>query len=163
MGVARDGSHKPGYTEGIDIVAPITVLGEGCRGSISKQLIARYKLDADSDPQTYGIGLKELWQLPEGRGEPGKIVHTLGWPLDPATYGGSFLYHLDKDRVAIGFVAGLDYADPEFKPFEAFQQLKNHPSSSRCSKAARSFPPVRARSSKAATSRCRRSRCPARC
>jgi electron-transferring-flavoprotein dehydrogenase len=127
MGVARDGSHKPGYTEGIDIVAPVTVLGEGCRGSISKQLIARYKLDADSDPQTYGIGLKELWQLPEGRGEPGKIVHTLGWPLDPAIYGGSFLYHLDKDRVAIGFVAGLDYADPEFKPFEAFQQLKNHP------------------------------------
>lgn len=127
MGVARDGSHKPGYTEGIDIVAPITVLGEGCRGSISKQLIARYKLDADSDPQTYGIGLKELWQLPEGRGEPGKIVHTFGWPLDSDTYGGSFLYHLDKDRVAIGFVAGLDYADPEFKPFEAFQQLKNHP------------------------------------
>ncbi|MFZ1391153.1 MAG: NAD(P)/FAD-dependent oxidoreductase, partial [Dokdonella sp.] len=126
MGVARDGSHKPGYTEGIDIVAPITVLGEGCRGSISKQLIARYKLDADSDPQTYGIGLKELWQLPAGRGEPGKIVHTLGWPLDPSIYGGSFLYHLDKDRVAIGFVAGLDYADPEFKPFEAFQQLKNH-------------------------------------
>ena len=127
MGVARDGSHKPGYTEGIDILAPITVLGEGCRGSISKQLIARYKLDADSDPQTYGIGLKELWQVPPGRVEPGKIVHTLGWPLDPATYGGSFLYHLDKDRIAIGFVAGLDYIDPEFKPFEAFQQLKNHP------------------------------------
>jgi electron-transferring-flavoprotein dehydrogenase len=127
MGVARDGSHKPGYTEGIDILAPITVLGEGCRGSISKQLIARYKLDAESDPQTYGIGLKELWQVPPGRVEPGKIVHTLGWPLDPATYGGSFLYHLDKDRIAIGFVAGLDYIDPEFKPFEAFQQLKNHP------------------------------------
>ncbi|MBK7209827.1 MAG: electron transfer flavoprotein-ubiquinone oxidoreductase [Xanthomonadales bacterium] len=127
MGVARDGSHKPGYTEGIDILAPITVLGEGCRGSISKQLIARYKLDADSDPQTYGIGLKELWQVPPGRVEPGKIVHTLGWPLDAATYGGSFLYHLDKDRIAIGFVAGLDYIDPEFKPFEAFQQLKNHP------------------------------------
>ena len=127
MGVARDGSHKPGYTEGIDILAPITVLGEGCRGSISKQLIARYKLDADSDPQTYGIGLKELWQVPPGRVEPGKIVHTLGWPLDPATYGGSFLYHLDKDRIAIGFVAGLDYIDAEFKPFEAFQQLKNHP------------------------------------
>ena len=127
MGVARDGSHKPGYTEGIDILAPITVLGEGCRGSISKQLIARYKLDAESDPQTYGIGLKELWQVPPGRVEPGKIVHTLGWPLDPATYGGSFLYHLDKDRIAIGFVAGLDYIDAEFKPFEAFQQLKNHP------------------------------------
>ena len=127
MGVARDGSHKPGYTEGIDIVAPITVLGEGCRGSISKQLIARYQLDADSDPQTYGIGLKELWQVPAGRAEPGKTVHTIGWPLDSATYGGSFIYHLDNDRIAIGFVAGLDYIDPEFKPFEAFQQLKNHP------------------------------------
>ncbi len=127
MGVARDGSHKPGYTEGIDIVAPITVLGEGCRGSISKQLIARFQLDADSDPQTYGIGLKELWQVPAGRVEPGKTVHTLGWPLDSATYGGSFIYHLDNDRVAIGFVAGLDYIDAEFKPFEAFQQLKNHP------------------------------------
>jgi electron-transferring-flavoprotein dehydrogenase len=127
MGVARDGSHKPGYTQGIDIHAPITVLGEGCRGSISKQLIARYTLDAESNPQTYGIGLKELWQLPEGRGQPGKIMHTMGWPLDPATYGGSFLYHLDQNRVAIGFVAGLDYVDPEFKPFEAFQQLKHHP------------------------------------
>ena len=126
MGVARDGSHKPGYTQGIDIKAPVTVLAEGCRGSLSKQLIAKYALDKDCDPQTYGIGLKELWQLPPGRVETGKVVHTLGWPLDPSIYGGSFLYHLDKDRVAIGFVAGLDYADSLFKPWEAFQQLKNH-------------------------------------
>ncbi len=126
MGVARDGSHKPSYTQGIDIVAPLTVLAEGCRGSISKQLIRKYRLDAGSDPQTYGIGMKELWQVPAGRVEPGKIMHTLGWPLDPATYGGSFLYHLDQDRIAIGFVAGLDYPDPQFRPFEAFQQLKNH-------------------------------------
>ncbi|MDA3914518.1 electron transfer flavoprotein-ubiquinone oxidoreductase [Oleiagrimonas sp.] len=127
MGVARDGSEKPGYTQGIDIMAKVTVLAEGCRGHLSKQLIAKFALDADSDPQTYGIGMKELWQLPEGRVTPGKVVHTLGWPLDNATYGGSFIYHLDKDRVAIGFVAGLDYEDPEFSPFEAFQQLKNHP------------------------------------
>ena len=126
MGVARDGSHKPGYTEGIDIMAGVTVLAEGCRGSLSKQLIAKFKLDANSDPQTYGIGLKELWQLPEGRAEPGKVVHTLGWPLDKATYGGSFMYHLTDNRLAIGFVAGLDYTDPNFKPFEAFQQLKHH-------------------------------------
>ncbi|HEY7871560.1 MAG TPA: electron transfer flavoprotein-ubiquinone oxidoreductase [Rudaea sp.] len=126
MGVAKDGSHKSGYTQGIDIKAPITVLAEGCRGSLTKQLIAKFKLDANSDPQTYGIGIKELWQLPAGRVESGKIVHTVGWPLDDCTYGGSFLYHLDKDRVAIGFVAGLDYDDPEFKPWEAFQQLKNH-------------------------------------
>jgi len=127
MGVARDGSHKPSYTQGIDIVAPVTVLAEGCRGSITKQLIRRFGLDAGHDPQTYGIGMKELWQLPEGRGEAGKIVHTLGWPLRTDTYGGSFIYHLDKDRVAIGFVAGLDYPDPAFSPFEAFQQLKHHP------------------------------------
>ncbi len=126
MGVARDGEHKAGYTQGIDILAPVTVLAEGCRGHLGKQLIRKFSLDADCDPQTYGIGIKELWQLPEGRVEPGKIVHTLGWPLDNAIYGGSFMYHLDNNRLAIGFVAGLDYADPEFKPWEAFQQLKNH-------------------------------------
>ena len=126
MGVAKDGSHKPGYTQGIDIKAPITVLAEGCRGSLSKQLIAKFALDKNSDPQTFGIGIKELWQLPSGRVQPGKIVHSVGWPLDDCTYGGSFLYHLDGDRVAIGFVAGLDYDDPQFKPWEAFQQLKNH-------------------------------------
>ena len=126
MGVAKDGSHKPGYTQGIDIKAPLTVLAEGCRGHLSKQLIAKYALDANCDPQTYGIGIKELWSVPEGRAEAGKVVHTLGWPLDPATYGGSFIYHLDGNRIAIGFVVGPDYADPTFSPFEAFQQLKNH-------------------------------------
>ncbi|MBO9664795.1 electron transfer flavoprotein-ubiquinone oxidoreductase [Dokdonella sp.] len=126
MGVAKDGSHKPSYTQGIDIKAPLTVLAEGCRGHLSKQLIAKYRLDADCDPQTYGIGMKELWSVPEGRSQPGKVVHTLGWPLDPSIYGGSFLYHLDQNRIAIGFVAGLDYQDPLFSPFEAFQQLKNH-------------------------------------
>lgn len=127
MGVAKDGSHKPGYTQGIDIVAPITVLAEGCRGHLSKQLVAKFQLDKNSDPQTYGIGIKELWQLPAGRGQPGKVMHTIGWPMDNATYGGSFLYHLDQDRVAIGFVTGLDYEDAMLSPFEAFQQLKHHP------------------------------------
>ncbi len=127
MGVAKDGSHKPAYTQGIDIKAPITVLAEGCRGSLTKQLIAKFQLDKNSNPQTYGIGIKELWQLPAGRVEPGKVMHTIGWPMDDATYGGSFLYHLDKDRVAIGFVTGLDYEDPNLQPFEAFQQLKHHP------------------------------------
>lgn len=126
MGVARDGSHKPGYTQGIDIVAPLTVLAEGCRGSITKTLVAKYGLAKGSDPQTYGIGLKELWQLPEGRVHPGHVTHTVGWPLDNRTYGGSFIYQLDKDRIAIGFVAGLDYSDPLFRPWEAFQQLKHH-------------------------------------
>ena len=126
MGVAKDGSHKPAYTQGIDILAKLTILAEGCRGSVSKKLIAKYGLDTHCDPQTYGIGLKELWQLPAGRAQPGHITHSLGWPLDNRTYGGSFLYQLDKDRVAIGFVAGLDYSDPLFRPWEAFQQLKNH-------------------------------------
>ncbi len=127
MGVAKDGSHKANFTQGIDIKAPITVLAEGCRGHLSKQLIARFGLDRECDPQTYGIGIKELWQLAPGKGEPGKVIHTLGWPLDTRTYGGSFIYHLDKNRLAIGFVAGLDYPDPKFSPFEAFQQLKHHP------------------------------------
>jgi electron-transferring-flavoprotein dehydrogenase len=126
MGVARDGAHKPGYTQGIDILAKLTVLAEGCRGSITKTLIAKYGLDRNSDPQTFGIGLKELWQVPAGRVQPGHVTHTVGWPLDNRTYGGSFIYHLDKDRVAIGFVAGLDYSDPLFRPWEAFQQLKQH-------------------------------------
>jgi len=127
MGVAKDGSHKPGYTQGIDIRAPVTVLAEGCRGHLTKRLIAKFGLDKNSDPQTYGIGIKELWQLPSGRVEPGKVMHTLGWPLDNRTYGGSFLYHLDQDRVAVGFVTGLDYEDAMLSPFEAFQQVKHHP------------------------------------
>ena len=128
MGVARDGTHKPGYTPGIDIKAPITVLGEGARGHLTKQAVNRFQLDANSDPQNYSIGIKELWQVPAGRVSPGKIVHSMGWPADPSTYGGSFLYHLDGDRIALGYVSGLDYRDPMYKPYEAFQQWKNHPS-----------------------------------
>jgi electron-transferring-flavoprotein dehydrogenase len=127
MGVAKDGSHKPGYTPGIDIRAKVTVLAEGARGSLTKQLVKRFVLDAGSDPQGYSIGIKELWQVPAGRVTPGKIVHSFGWPADNRTYGGSFLYHLDGDRIALGYVSGLDYADPEYKPWEAFQQWKNHP------------------------------------
>ena len=127
MGVAKNGTHKPGFTAGIDIRAKLTVLAEGARGSLTKQLVKRFMLDADSDPQAYSIGIKELWQLPAGRATPGKIVHTLGWPADNHTYGGSFLYHLDGDRVALGYVSGLDYSDPDYKPWEAFQQWKNHP------------------------------------
>ena len=128
MGLQKDGSPGPNFTAGADIHASVTVLAEGCRGSVSKKLIQEFKLDADCSPQTYGIGLKELWRVPAGRVKPGYIQHSVGWPLDNKTYGGSFLYHLDQDRVYVGFVAGLDYEDPEFKPFEAFQQFKNHPS-----------------------------------
>jgi len=127
MGVDKEGNPKDSYVEGIEIHAAITVLAEGCRGHLTKRLIQKFKLNADSQPQTYGIGMKELWRVESGKCRPGLVQHTIGWPLDSAVYGGSFMYHLDKDRVAVGFVAGLDYADPEFRPFEAFQQFKHHP------------------------------------
>jgi electron-transferring-flavoprotein dehydrogenase len=127
MGIAKDGTHKPGYTQGIDIRAKVTVLAEGARGHLTKRLVKRFGLDADSDPQGYSIGIKELWQVPEERVTPGKIVHSFGWPADNRIYGGSFLYHLDKGRIALGYVSGLDYADPDYKPWEAFQQWKHHP------------------------------------
>jgi electron-transferring-flavoprotein dehydrogenase len=128
MGVEKNGAHGPNFALGPEIHAKLTIFAEGCRGSVSKTLIQRYGLDAGKSPQTYGLGFKEMWQLPPGRSEPGLIQHTLGWPLDKNTYGGSFFYHLNDDRVYLGFVIGLDYADPRLKPFEAFQQFKNHPS-----------------------------------
>lgn len=127
MGMEKDGPG-PNFAPGVDIRAKLTVLAEGCRGSISKQLISTFSLDADSAPQSYGLGFKELWQLPEGRAKPGLIQHSIGWPLSANTYGGSFLYHLDEDRAYVGYIVGLDYEHPNFKPFEAFQQFKNHPS-----------------------------------
>ena len=126
-GLDKAGKPGPNFTPGAEIHARTTVVAEGARGSLAKQLIRRFELDAGRDPQTYGLGLKELWQLPEGRVQPGLIQHTLGWPLDSRTYGGSFIYHLDHDRVYVGFVVGLDYRDPRFSPFEAFQQFKHHP------------------------------------
>ena len=128
MGIAKNGEPGPNYAPGPQIRAHTTILAEGCRGSLTKQLIARFALAADSDPQTFGLGFKELWQLPAGRANPGLIQHSVGWPLDNKTYGGSFIYHLDADRVYVGFVVGLDYIDPRLKPFEVFQQFKHHPS-----------------------------------
>ena len=127
MGLDRERKPGPNYAPGADIRAGTTVLAEGARGSITKQLVARLGLADGRQPQTYGLGIKELWQLPEGRAEPGLIQHSVGWPVDSRTYGGSFLYHLDRDRVYVGYVAGLDYEDPRFRPFEAFQQFKHHP------------------------------------
>lgn len=127
MGVGRDGQPGPNFTPGADIRAGTTILAEGCRGSVTKQLVAKLGLADGREPQTYGLGFKELWQLPAGRAEAGLIQHSVGWPVDSHTYGGSFTYHLDGDRVYVGYVVGLDYADPRFKPFEAFQQFKHHP------------------------------------
>jgi electron-transferring-flavoprotein dehydrogenase len=128
MGLDRDGKPGPNFTPGVEIHAPLTVLAEGARGSVSKQLIARFGLERGHCPQTFALGYKELWQLPAGRVRPGRIEHGLGWPADPHTYAGSFLYHLDNDRVYVGYIVGLNYRDPRLQPFEAFQQYKNHPS-----------------------------------
>jgi electron-transferring-flavoprotein dehydrogenase len=128
MGLDRDGQPKDTYLQGIEIHAPVTVLAEGARGHLSKVLVEHFKLDAACDPQVYGIGIKELWQVETGKCQPGKVQHSIGWPLDGSLYGGSFIYHMDKDRIAVGFVTALDYADPAFSPFEAFQQFKHHPS-----------------------------------
>jgi electron-transferring-flavoprotein dehydrogenase len=127
MGIEKSGERGPNFAPGPEVRAKLTVLAEGPRGSITKQLVARFGLDKDCCPQTYGLGFKELWQLPEGRAEAGLIQHTVGWPVDSHTYGGSFLYHLDQNRVYVGYVVGLNYHDPRFRPFEAFQQFKNHP------------------------------------
>ncbi|MBV8975590.1 MAG: NAD(P)/FAD-dependent oxidoreductase, partial [Sinobacteraceae bacterium] len=128
MGLARNGEPGPNFAPGVEIHAPLTVLAEGARGSIAKQLLARFDLARGHCPQTFALGYKELWQLPPGRVRPGRIEHALGWPADPRTYAGSFLYHLDNDRVYVGYIVGLDYPDPRLAPFEAFQQYKNHPS-----------------------------------
>jgi electron-transferring-flavoprotein dehydrogenase len=127
MGLDKSGNPGPNFTAGVEIHAPVTVLAEGCRGSVSKQLIAKFDLARGHCPQTFALGFKELWQLPAGRVRPGRIEHALGWPADSHTYAGSFLYHLDNDRVYVGYIVGLDYRDPRLQPFEAFQQYKNHP------------------------------------
>jgi electron-transferring-flavoprotein dehydrogenase len=128
MGIEKNGEPGPNFTPGAEVKARTTVIAEGARGSLAKQLIRRYGLDAHSCPQTYSLGMKELWQLPAGRVQPGLIQHSFGWPLDSRTYGGSFIYHLTDNRAYVGFVVGLDYEDPRLTPFEAFQQFKHHPS-----------------------------------
>ena len=128
MGLDADGNPGPDYTAGPEIRARTTVVAEGCRGSLAKQLIAQFALDANCSPQTFALGFKELWQLPPGRVEPGLILHTLGWPLHSSEYGGGFAYHLVDDQVYVGYIVGLDYSDPRLAPFEAFQQFKQHPS-----------------------------------
>jgi electron-transferring-flavoprotein dehydrogenase len=127
MGLTREGTPGPNYAPGADILAGVTLLAEGSRGSVSKQLIQRFDLTSGHCPQTFALGYKELWQLPPGRVAPGRVEHSLGWPADSRTYAGGFLYHLDNDRVYVGYIVGLDYQDPRLKPFEAFQQYKHHP------------------------------------
>ena len=127
MGVARDGTHKDSYTPGIALTGKYTLLAEGARGSLTKQLIRRFSLDAESGPQKYGIGLKELWEVPKVKHKPGFVQHTMGWPLGDSTGGGSFLYHFGENLVSVGFVVHLDYANPYLNPFKEFQRAKLHP------------------------------------
>ena len=127
MGVARDGTHKDNYTPGIALTGKYTLLAEGARGSLTKQLIRRFSLDAESGPQKYGIGLKELWEVPKEKHKPGLVQHTMGWPLGDSTGGGSFLYHFGENLVSVGFVVHLDYANPYLNPFKEFQRAKLHP------------------------------------
>ena len=127
MGVGRDGAHTDNYQQGMELHAKYTFFAEGCRGHLGMQLMAKFKLRDGVDPQVYGIGLKELWEVDPARHVPGLVLHTAGWPLDSATYGGSYLYHLDNHLVAVGFVVGLGYENPYLSPYEEFQRYKLHP------------------------------------
>ena len=127
MGVGRDGHHKDSYTRGMELRAKYTLFAEGARGSLSKQLIAKFDLARDSEPQKFGIGLKELWKVAPEKHKPGLVQHSFGWPLGNSTGGGSFLYHLEDNQVVVGFVVHLNYKNPYIAPFEEFQRFKQHP------------------------------------
>ncbi len=127
MGVAKDGTPKAGYAPGMELHAKYTLIAEGARGSLAKQLRARYALGEGREVPKFGLGFKELWRVDPARHQPGKVIHTLGWPLDDRTGGGGFLYHLEGNRVAVGYVVHLDYANPYLSPFDEFQRFKTHP------------------------------------
>ena len=127
FGVGRDGSHKPDFQPGIELHGKYVLLAEGARGSLSKQVMARFRLQAGRDPQKFGIGLKELWQVAPDNFQSGMVQHSFGWPLDDKTGGGSFMYHFGDRYVAVGFVVHLNYANPWLSPFEEFQRFKQHP------------------------------------
>jgi electron-transferring-flavoprotein dehydrogenase len=127
MGIGRDGEPTGNYQPGMELRAAYTIFAEGCRGSLTKKLFTRFDLRQTCDPQCYGIGIKELWEIPAANHKPGLIVHTIGWPVDSDTYGGSFLYHWGENLVSYGVVVGLDYKNPWMSPFEEMQRLKTHP------------------------------------
>ncbi|WP_426413383.1 electron transfer flavoprotein-ubiquinone oxidoreductase [Bradyrhizobium ganzhouense] len=128
MGIGRDGKPKDSFTRGMELLGKYTLFAEGARGSLTKQLIAKFALDAKSEPAKFGIGLKEVWQIDPAKHQKGLIQHSFGWPLDLKTGGGSFLYHYDDNLVAVGFVVHLNYDDPYLSPFDEFQRFKTHPS-----------------------------------
>jgi electron-transferring-flavoprotein dehydrogenase len=126
MGVSKEGEPTGDFQLGMELHGKYTVFAEGARGHLGKQLIAKFKLDAGKDPQTYGLGIKEVWEIDPQRHQPGFVLHTAGWPMDNNTYGGAFLYHLEDNKVALGFITGLDYSNPYLSPFEEFQRWKTH-------------------------------------
>ncbi len=126
MGIARDGSHKDGYMRGMALLGKYTLIAEGVRGSLAKNLIDKFDLDRDCDHPKYGIGIKELWEVDPAKHKPGLVQHSMGWPLDGKTQGGSFLYHLEDNQVAVGFVVNLNYQNPYMSPFDEFQRFKTH-------------------------------------
>ena len=132
MGIGKDGEKTAAYQPGMELHAKQTVFAEGCRGSLTKMLFEKFDLRKDCDPQTYGIGLKEVWEVPKEKHQKGLIVHTAGWPMDAKTYGGSWMYHYDENLVSIGFVIGLDYENPYLSPFDEFQRFKQHPEVKKC-------------------------------
>ncbi len=127
LGVGKDGTPTTQFQRGMELRARQTVFAEGCRGSLTGELFTRFQLRDGVDPQTYGLGIKELWEIEPGKSAPGTILHTVGWPLPHDTYGGSWLYHLKDNQVSVGFVVGLDYRNPHLSPFEEFQRFKQHP------------------------------------
>ena len=127
MGIGKDGNPTDNFQRGMELRARYTLFAEGCRGSLSKQLIRRFDLRDGHDPQTYAIGIKELWEVPAANHRPGLVEHTVGWPLDSGTYGGSFLYHFGDNLISYGFVIGLDYRNPWLSPFDEMQRFKTHP------------------------------------
>lgn len=127
MGRGADGQEKPSFEAGYELLAKYTIFAEGCRGHLGKQLMQKFNLREQSDPQHYGIGLKEVWSIDPNRHEPGKVVHTLGWPMDNRTEGGGFLYHAENDEVYLGFIIALNYENPYLSPFDEFQRWKLHP------------------------------------
>ncbi len=127
MGIGKDGQPTENFQLGMELHARYTVFAEGSRGHLGRQLISRFKLDEGRDPQSYSIGIKEVWEIDPARHQPGLALHSAGWPLDEMTYGGSFLYHMEGNQVAVGFVVGLDYGNPYLSPYEEFQRFKTHP------------------------------------
>jgi electron-transferring-flavoprotein dehydrogenase len=127
MGVGKDGNPGEAFQIGMELLGKYTVFAEGSRGHLGKQLIAKFKLDEGCDPQSYGIGIKELWEVDPSRHQPGFAMHTAGWPMDEQTYGGSFMYHMEDNKIVLGFVTGLNYNNPYLSPFEEFQRWKTHP------------------------------------